>query len=126
MGLKPIFLLTYKRMAFQNEIERLSLDWDIQYYHVSTNVYSYNSWKYPVEEPAGKSNKTILEIKYPQGSLPAWIADLEKRYPIRKTTFLKFVEGMGFLFQGPLQHHKEANSFLQMKDAYTGHTEPLG
>lgn len=126
MGLKPIFLLTYKRIAFQNEIERLSLDWDIQYYHVGTNVYSYDSWKYPVEEPAGKSDKTILELKYPQGSPPAWIADLEKRYPIRKTNFLKFVEGMGFLFQGPLKHHKEANSFLQMKDAYTGDTEPLG
>ena len=126
MGLKPIFLLTYKRIAFQNEVERLSLDWDIQYYHVGTDVYSYDSWKYPVEEPAGKSEKTILELKYPEGSPPAWIADLEKRYPIRETGFLKFVEGMGFLFQGPLKHHKAANFFLQMKDAYTGDTEPLG
>ena len=125
-GLKPVLLLTYKRIAFQNEIERLCLDWDIQYYHVGTNVYSYDSWKYPVEEPAGKSNKTILEFKYPQSSPPAWIADLEKRYPIRETGFLKFVEGMGFLFQGPLKHHKAANSFLQMKGAYTGVTEPIG
>ena len=126
MGLKPIFLLTYKRIAFQNEIERLCLDWDIQYYHVGTNVYSYDSWKYPVGEPAGKSDKTILELKYPQGSLPAWIADLEKRYPIRETGFLKFVEGMGFLFQGPLKSHREADSFLQLIEAYGGESRPLG
>jgi len=126
MGLKPIFLLTQKRIAFQNEIERLCLDWDFQYYHVGADVYSYDSWKYPVEEPAGKSQKTILEIKHPEGSPPAWVADLEKRYPIRKTGFLKFVEGMGFLFQGPLKHHKAANSFLQMKGAYAGDAEPLG
>ncbi len=126
MGLKPIFLLTYKRMAFQNEIERLSLDWDIQYYHVGTDVYSYDSWKYPVEEPAGKSDKTILELKYPQGSPPAWIADLEKRYPIRETGFLKFVEGMGFLFQGPLKYYREADSFLQFIETYGGESRPLG
>lgn len=126
MGVKPIFLLTYKRMAFQNEIERLCLDWDIQYYQVGANIYSYDSWKYPVEEPAGRSKKTILEFKYPEGRPPAWLADLEKRYPIWATNFLKFVEGMGFLFQGPLKHHKAADSFLQMKDACPGYTEPLG
>ena len=125
-GLKPILLMTYKRIAFQNEIERLSLDWDIQYYHVGTDVYSYDSWKYPVEEPAGKSKKTILELKYPQDSPPAWIADLEKRYPLWETNFSKYVEGMGFLFRGPLKDHKEANSFLKMKDAYTGDTETPG
>ena len=126
MGLKPIFLLTYKRMAFQNESERLSLDWDMQYYHAGANVYSYDSWKYPVEEPAGKSDKTILEFKYPQGRLPAWIADLERRYPIQETGFLKFVEGMGSLFQGPLKSHREADSFLQLIEAYGGETRPLG
>ena len=125
-GLKPVLLLTYKRMAFQNEIERLCLDWDIQSYHVGTDVYSYDSWKYPVEEPAGKSDKTILEFKYPQGSPPVWIADLEKRYPIRETNFSKYVEGMGFLFQGPLKHHKEANSFLRKIEAYRPESQPLG
>lgn len=126
MGLKPFFLLTYKRMAFQNEIERLSLDWDIQYYNVGTDVYSYDSWKYPVEEPAGKSHKTILELKYPQGSLPAWIGDLEKKFPIQETGFLKFVEGMGFLFRGPLKNHREVGSFLQLIGAYGGESRPLG
>lgn len=126
MGLKPFFLLTYKRIAFQNEIERLSLDWDIQYYPVGANVYSYDSWKYPVQDPAGKSKKTILECKCPEGRPPAWLAELEKRYPIEETGFLKFVEGMGFLFQGPLKHHKAANAFLRMKDACAGYSEPLG
>ena len=126
MGLKPIFLLTYKRIAFQNEIERLSVDWDIQYHRVGADVYSYDSWKYPVEEPAGKSSKIILELKYPQGSLPGWIAGLEKRYPIRETGFLKFVEGMGFLFNGPLKSHREADSFLQLVEAYEGERRPLG
>ncbi len=126
MGLKPIFLLTQKRIAFQNEIERLSLDWDFQYYHVGANVYSYDSWKYPVEEPAGKSKKVILELKHPRGGRPAWIADLEKRYPIQETGFLKFVEGMGFLFQGPLKSHREADSFLQLIKAYGGESRPLG
>lgn len=126
MGLKPIFLLTYKRIAFQNEIERLCLDWDIQYYHVGANVYSYDSWKYPVQEPAGKSDKTILELKYPHGRLPTWIADLERRYPIWETGFLKFVEGMGFLFQGPLKSQREADSFLRLIEAYGGESRPLG
>jgi len=125
-GLKPILLLTYKRIAFQNEIERLCLDWDIQSYHVGANVYSYDSWKYPVEEPAGKSKKTILECKYPQGSPPAWIADLEKRYPIWKSDFSKFVEGMGYLFREPLKYHREARSFLEKIQAYRPDSQPLG
>ncbi|MEX0802909.1 MAG: VTC domain-containing protein, partial [Candidatus Binatia bacterium] len=41
MGLKPILLVTYKRIAFQGEIERLSIDWDLKHYSVSTNVYDY-------------------------------------------------------------------------------------
>ena len=125
-GLKPILLVTYKRIAFQNEIVRVSLDWDIQYYHVGTNVYSYDSWKYPVEEPAGKSKKTILEFKYPQGNSPAWIADLERRYPIWESNFSKYVEGMGFLFQGPLKSHSEADSFLRKIEAYRPESQPLG
>jgi SPX domain protein involved in polyphosphate accumulation len=126
MGLKPFFLLTYKRVAFQNEIERLSLDWDMQYYYVGNDIYSYDSWKYPVEEPIGKSHKTILELKYPQGSLPTWISDLEKKFPVRETGFLKFVEGMGFLFRGPLKSHREADSFLRLIEAYGGESRPLG
>ncbi|MBI2210508.1 MAG: VTC domain-containing protein [Deltaproteobacteria bacterium] len=126
LGLKPILLVTYKRVAFQNDVERLTLEWDVRYYHVGTDVYFYDSFKYPVEEPAGKADKIILELKYLQGSLPAWFSGLQRRYPIWERDYLKPLEGMGFLFQGPLKHHKEANSFLQMKGAYMGETEPLG
>ena len=124
-GLRPILLLTYRRVAFQNEIERVCLDSDIQSYHVGANVYSYDSWKYPLEEPAGKSGKTILEVKYPKGRLPAWLTDLEKSYPISYSNFSKYVEGMGFLFQGPLKHHKEANYFLPRIETYMANSERL-
>jgi len=128
MGLKPFFLLIYKRAAFQNDndVERICLDWDIQYYHVGTDVYSYDSWKYPVEEPAGRSHKTILELKYPRSTFPAWISDLESTYPIRETGFLKFVEGMGFLFRRSLKNHSEADYFLRLINAYGGEGGPLG
>jgi SPX domain protein involved in polyphosphate accumulation len=124
-GVKPILLVTYRRVAFQNEIERVCLDSDIQYYHVGANVYCYDSWKYPVEEPAGKSKKTILEIKHPQGRPPVWIADLEKRYSISRTNFSKYIEGMESLFQGPLEHHKEANYFLPRLEVYMANSERL-
>jgi SPX domain protein involved in polyphosphate accumulation len=126
MGLNPFFLLTYKRLALQNNLERVSLDWDIHYYHVGTEVYSYDSWKYLVESPAGKSRKTILELKYPRGTHPAWITDLQKYYPIHETGFLKFVEGVGFLFRGPLKNRKEADYFLRLMNAYGGEGRPLG
>ncbi len=126
MGLKPFFLLTYKRLAFQSDTERVSLDWEIQYYDVGTNIYSYDSWKYPVEAPAGKSQKTILELKYTRGTVPVWITDLEKNFPIQETGFLKFVEGMGALLRGPLlKTHKEAAHFLRLIEAYGGESGPL-
>ncbi len=124
-GVKPVLLVTYRRVAFQNQVERVCLDSDIQYYHVGANVYSYDSWKYPVEDPAGKSKKTILEVKYPQGRPPTWISDLEKRYPVCHTNFSKYVEGMGFLFQGPLEHHSEASYFLPRIEVYMANSERL-
>ncbi len=129
MGLKPFFLLTYKRLAFQDENgdERVSLDWANQYYQVGAEVFSYDSWKYPIQEPAGKSNKTILELKYPQGTCPIWITKLEQKYPIRETGFLKFVEGLGYLLRGPLKFsHKDAAYFLRLVDAYGGESGWLG
>ncbi len=124
-GLKPMLLLTYRRVAFQNEYERVCLDSDIQYYHVGANVYSYDSWKYPVEEPVGKSQKTILEVKYPPSKLPTWLGELEKRYFLCHTNFSKYVEGMGYLFQGPLRNHKEANYFLPRIESYMCNSERL-
>ncbi len=124
-GLKPMLLLTYRRVAFQNEIERVCLDWDIQSYHVGAEVYSYDSWKYPVEKPAGKSEKTILEVKYPKGQTPTWIGDLERSYPIWHANYSKYVEGMGYLFQGPLKHHREASYFLPRIETYMANSERL-
>ena len=125
MGLKPYFLLTYKRLAFQNNLERISLDWDVQYFHVGAEVYSYDSWKYPVHDPAGKSQKTILELKYPRGTHPVWIAELERKHHIQETGFLKFVEGMRFLLRGPLKTYREADYFLRLIEAYGGESRPL-
>ena len=126
MGLKPCFLLTYKRLAFQNDLERISLDWDMQYYHVGAEVFAYDSWKYPVNDPAGKSQKTILELKYPRGTYPPWISELERKHNIRESGFLKFVEGMGCLMRGPLKGHRVADYFLRLIEAYGGESRPLG
>jgi len=118
MGLKPFILVNYKRIAFQNETERLSIDWDVEYYPVTTAVYDYSSWKDMVEKPVGKADKVILELKYLHGTVPAWFAELRRKYPVREREFLKTLEGMGFVFQGPLKNHQKANSFLPMIDAY--------
>lgn len=125
LGLKPTLLVIYKRVAFQSEVERLSIDWDVQYYDVSMNGFDYDSWKYLVEKPAGRANKVILEMKYLQGGIPGWFSELRRRYPIWNREYLKPIEGMGFLFQGPLKHHKEANSFLRMIEAYMSNSRPL-
>jgi hypothetical protein len=125
LGLKPSLLITYKRIAFQNELERLSIDWDVAYYHVTKDVYETSSWKYPVEEAVGKAEKIILELKYPEGAVPAWFADLQRRYPIWEKDYLKPIEGMGFLFHGPLRTHKKAKSFLPMIETYMADTKPL-
>ena len=124
-GIQPMFLLTYRRVAFQNDVERVCVDSDIQYYHVGTNVYSYDSWKYPLEEPAGRSGKIILEVKHPHDRIPNWITDIERRYPIWRTNFSKYVEGMGFLFRNPLKHHKEASYFLPRIETYMANSERL-
>ncbi|HWO41537.1 MAG TPA: VTC domain-containing protein [Candidatus Eisenbacteria bacterium] len=124
-GLRPILLLTYRRLAFQNDTERVCLDSDIRYYHVDEDVYTYDSWKYPIQEPAGKSRKVILELKYPDGALPVWLESLEQRYPITLTNFSKYVEGMGVLFQGPLRSHREATYFLPRIETYMLNSERL-
>jgi hypothetical protein len=125
LGLKPILLVVYKRVAFQSEVERLSIDWDMQYHYVTNGVFDYDSWKYLVEKPAGKSDKVILEMKYLHGGVPAWFHELQQRHPIQRREYLKPIEGMGFLFQGPLRHHKEANYFLPMIEAYMANSQRL-
>lgn len=126
MGLKPILLVLCKRVAFQSKDERLSIDWDVQYHHVSNDIFDIESWKYLVEKPAGKANKVILETKYLNGDVPDWFSELQRRYPIWRRELLKPVEGMGFLFQGPLKQHQQADSFVRMIESYLADSQPLG
>lgn len=123
MGLKPLILVIYKRIAFQNEVERLSIDWDLQYYYATKDILEADSWKYLAEPPAGKSDTVIMEVKYLEGGIPDWFSELQRRYPIWKREYLKTLEGMGLLFQGPLKHHREANFFLPRIDDYLANSQ---
>jgi len=112
LGLRPTLLVTYKRLALQNARERVSIDWDIQYFHVGAGVLFYDTWKYPIERPVGRAEKTMLEFKYPEGSSPLWIGELSRRFPIWEKDYSKFLAGMWFLFKGPLKDHEDASFFL--------------
>jgi hypothetical protein len=118
MGLKPFVLIVYKRVAFQNQNERLSIDWDVQYYNVSSEVFEFSSWKDPIIPAFGRAGAVILELKYLQGSLPAWFSKLQKLYPIHERECLKTLEAMGILFHGELKQHQQANYFRPRIDAY--------
>ena len=119
MGLNPILLVTCKRVAFQGVADRLSIDWDVQYYLATENVFECDSWKYFSEPAAGRAAKVILETKCLVGDgMPPWLPILRRRYPIWEREYLKPVEGMGFLFRGPLRNHGQAGFFLPHIDAY--------
>lgn len=120
LGLRPILLVKYKRMAFQNERERerVSLDWDIHHYRVRPIGSRYPSRRAISKRPVGK-DRIFLELKYPEGTFPAWFEDFRRRYPLwERRYYSKFDEGMRFLLQGPLKHYKESNYFLEMLEAY--------
>ena len=123
MGLKPVLLVACKRVAFQSSSERLSIDWDVKYYPVSANVFECDSWKDIVEEPAGRADKVIMEVKSLRGGIPEWLNELQQRYPIRRREYLKPIEGMGFLFHGPLSYHQEAKTFSAMIESYMINSE---
>jgi hypothetical protein len=119
MGLAPLLLVTCKRVAFQSETARLSIDWDVQYYSVGEDIYDLSSWKYLVEDPAGKAGKVILELKcLVDEGVPEWFSLMQQQYPIWQREYLKPVEGMGYLFKGPLRRHKQAEYFLPRIEAY--------
>jgi len=118
MGLKPFILIVYKRVAFQNQNERLSIDWDVQYYNVSSEVFQFSSWKDTIIPPFGRAGAVILELKYLEGSLPVWFGELQRRYPVRERECLKTLEAMGILFHGELKQHRQANYFRPRIDAY--------
>jgi hypothetical protein len=118
MGLNPILLVMCKRLAFQGAVDRLSIDWDVRYYDARSDMLDKNSWKYLAEPPAGKSENVILELKYLRKDPPVWFTELQRKYPIRRREYLKPVEGMGCLFNGPLKEHKEAGLLFPMIKAY--------
>ena len=120
MGLKPTLLVKCKRVAFQGETARISIDWDVEYYSAATNIYNFNSWKY-LGAPfiIGKAGKVILELKCLRDEgVPAWFAELSRHYEIWQREYLKPVEGMKCLFEGPMKEHKEAKYFLPLINAY--------
>jgi SPX domain protein involved in polyphosphate accumulation len=120
LGLKPTLLVAYRRVAFQNEIERLSIDWDVHYYHVSQHVHRYPSWRDVAKCLGEKTEKIFLELKCPQGAIPTWVANLKRDYPLWELGyFSKYNEGMSFLFPGQFKHLTESNYFLRMIKAYT-------
>ena len=119
LGLKPMLLVTYKRIAFQREKERVSVDWDIEYHHIGPYFYRRPFWTEISKRPLGRENVVRLELKFPPGVSPPWMADLQRRYPIwERKYYSKFKEGMRFLLQGPLKRHKKADFFLEMLEAY--------
>ena len=119
MGLKPILLVTCKRVAFQGDTARLSIDWDVEYHAAATDIYDLSSWKYLIAPAVGRAGKVILEVKcLVDEGIPAWFAELQRRFPIWQREYLKPVEGMGCLFRGPLKQHKEAQYFLPLINAY--------
>jgi hypothetical protein len=119
MGLKPTLLVTCKRVAFQGETARLSIDWDVEYHAAASNIYDLPSWKYLVTPPVGTAGKVILEVKCVMDEeVTRWFVELQRRFPIWPREYLKPVEGMGCLFKGPLKHHKEASYFLPLINAY--------
>ena len=85
---------------------------------MSSQIFGDDSWKDLVVPPDGQSDIVILETKYLQGDVPVWLSALQKRFAIWRREFLKPVQGMGFLFEGPLKHHDEANLFRSMIAAY--------
>jgi SPX domain protein involved in polyphosphate accumulation len=119
MGLNPLLLVLCKRVAFQGATARLSIDWDVEYYYATSSIYEHDSWKYLVGPPAGRAGKVILEVKYlGDDGIPNWFNDLQQRYSIQQREYLKPIEGMSFLFKGPLKQHKQAHHLLPLIDAY--------
>ena len=123
MGLTPRLLVLYKRVAFQGDQERLSIDWDLQYFNANLVTCSATSWKYLDDEPAGTSENVIMEIKCIRNEMPDWFSELESRYPIRRREYLKPIEGMDALFRKSLAHHKTANYFRPRIAAYMASSE---
>jgi len=116
--IKPLLLVSYKRAAFENEKQRLSLDWDIRYYHIRSSVFGYKCLKDFPERPAGYDPSLVLEFKYTD-EFPSWMSDLQAKYPIwYRSSFSKLDRGMKALLEGPLRHRPDSESLIEMMHAY--------
>lgn len=117
-GLKPFLLVSYKRVAFENREERLSIDWDIRYYHVGSPVFSSKCLKDFPDRPAGYDAAMVLELKY-TGEIPSWMSDLQGKYPIwYRSTFSKLDRGMKALLEGPLKARGDSGFLLELMHAH--------
>lgn len=116
-GLRPVLWVAYQRAAFENGLERVTVDWDIRYYHVGPPVFRYKSLKNLKKKPAGREKTMVLELKY-SGDLPSWMSDLQQKYPIRcSDLFSKLVMGMKALLEGPLKSRAGSGSLLRLISA---------
>lgn len=117
-GLKPLLLVSYKRVAFENQNERLSIDWDIRYCYAGPSVFSQESLKDFSEKPAGYDQAVVLELKY-TGGFPSWMSDLQGRHPIwYRSSFSKLDRGMRALLEGPLKCRGDSKFLLEMMHAH--------
>jgi len=93
--LKPALLVSYKRVAFQNNYERLSFDWDLGYFQVNSDIHQGNPFHGVVDTPIGCEPRTLLEIKYPDGEFPGWMRRLQRLCQMEELKdFSKFERGM--------------------------------
>lgn len=117
-GLKPLLLVSYKRVAFENEKERLSIDWDIRYYHIGSSIFGYQCLKNFPQEPAGYDQAVVLEFKYTD-EFPSWMSELQGKFPIwYRSSFSKLDRGMKAVLEGPLRHRSDSESLIKMMHAY--------
>lgn len=117
-GLKPVLLVSYKRVAFENSEERLSIDWDIRYHYIGSSGFDYKRLKDFPERPAGYDRSMVLEFKYTD-EFPSWMSDLQAKYPIwYRSSFSKLDRGMKDVLEGPLRHRSDSESLIKMMHAY--------
>jgi len=113
-ALKPSLLASYRRVAFENATDRLSIDWDIRYRPAGRFLFEYASLKDIPHAAAGQEDAIVMELKY-TGELPAWVQRLQRQLPILPlASFSKCDRGMKVLLEGPLSTRTDAGALLQM------------
>ncbi|MBI4525239.1 MAG: VTC domain-containing protein [Deltaproteobacteria bacterium] len=123
--LKPLLLVMYERMAFENEQERLTVDWNIRYYQAEPAILSCPWLKDICADPVHVERTATLELKL-KDNLPSWFSVLKQEYPIRyRISFGKPLRGMRALLSGPLKCRPDALTLLEMISHYEREGELL-